>query len=407
MRTYLMLLVAMLSVNVLFSQDSMNVSLLYHWDDNTIPAEPVYNLNYNEVWGVALNGREYAIIGSTQGTHIFDVTDPINSTQVAFVQGAATGVIHRDFKDYQGYLYAVADEGPSSLQIIDMNNLPASAPVVYDSDTLIQRAHNIFIDTQNGLLYDTNGKIFSLANPENPQEIVNLNLGAMMDHGHDLYVRDDTVYWHGGPTGMHVYDYSVNPANPTLLGEFSIGEYNHSGWLSEDGSIYVFAEEDFGRDIQICDVSDLSNINIISYVNSGFGTASIPHNLILKDDLLYVSYYHDGMYIFDVSDPANPWLRGFYDTEPAFAQPYTWYGAWGVYPLLPSGNILVSDTRHGLFVFDASMATSNLQELASVQKQLIRTVDLMGREVVGSVSDGVIVRVYSDGSKEKVFQIRE
>lgn len=71
-------------------------------------------------------------IDSTLGTHIFDVTDPVNSTEVAFIQGAATGVIHRDYKDYQGYLYAVADEGPSTLQIIDLNSLPNSAPLVYD-----------------------------------------------------------------------------------------------------------------------------------------------------------------------------------------------------------------------------------------------------------------------------------
>jgi choice-of-anchor B domain-containing protein len=391
--------------NGLFAQDSMNVSLLFHWDDNTIPAEPVYGLNYNEVWGVALNGREYAVIGSSKGTHIFDVTDPANSTEVAYVEGAAQGVIHRDYKDYQGYLYAVADEGPSTLQIIDLNNLPNSASVVYDTNELITRAHNIFIDTLNGLLYDTNGGVYSLANPEDPQTVAFVNLGGMMDHGHDMYVRDDTVYWHGGPTGMHVYDYSVNPNNPTLLGELSLGEYNHSGWLSEDGDTYVFAEEDFGRDIQICDVSDLSNINIVSYVNSGFGSASIPHNLILKDDILYVSYYHDGLYIFDLSDPANPWLRGFYDTEPALTQPYTWFGAWGVYPLLPSGNILVSDTRHGLFVFDASQATSSIPELPSLNsdKELVKTVDLTGREVEGR-SSAILINVYSDGSTEKVVR---
>lgn len=405
MRTLYTLLILLLSAHGLFAQDSMNVSLLFHWDDNTIPAEPVYNLNYNEVWGVAINDREFAIIGSSLGTHIFDVTDPVNSTEVAFIQGAATGVIHRDYKDYQGYLYAVADEGPSSLQIIDLHNLPNSAPVVYDTNELIVRAHNIFIDTLNGLLYDTNGGVFSLANPEDPQMVAYVNLGGMMDHGHDLYVRDDTVFWHGGPTGMHVYDYSVNPNNPSLLGELSLGEYNHSGWLSEDGNTYVFAEEDFGRDIQICDVSDLSNINIVSYVNSGFGSASIPHNLILKDDILYVSYYHDGMYIYDLSDPANPWLRGFYDTEPGPAQPYQWFGAWGVYPLLPSGNILVSDTRHGLFVFDASQATSSIPELmSSAPKELVKTVDLTGREVKDR-SNTILINVYSDGSTEKVIKV--
>ncbi len=352
----------------------------------------------------AINGREYAIIGSTIGTHIFDVTDPVNSAEVAYIPGADTNVIHRDYHDYQGYLYMVADEGQSTLQIVDLNQLPNAAPVVYDSDALILRSHNIFIDSLNGLLYDTKGGIYSLANPEAPVEVANVNLGGMIDHGHDMFVRNDTVYWHGGPTGMRVYDYSTNMSNPTLLGEISVGNYNHSGWLSEDGAIYVFAEETYGTDIQICDVSDLSNINIVSYVNSGGGAASIPHNLILQDDILYVSYYHDGLYIFDISDPANPFLRGFYDTEPAQTAPYSWHGAWGVYPLLPSGNILVSDTKHGLFVLDASQATSSVPELQTTPKELVKIVDLMGREVNENAGE-VLIYVYSDGSTKKVIAV--
>ena len=67
-----------LITNFYSAQNSLNVNVIFQWDDPTIPAEPFYNLNYNEVWGVAINDREYAIIGSSIGTHIFDVTDPAN-----------------------------------------------------------------------------------------------------------------------------------------------------------------------------------------------------------------------------------------------------------------------------------------------------------------------------------------
>ena len=43
---------------------------------------------------------------------------------------------HRDYHDYQAYLYAVSDEGASSLQIIDMSTLPDSVSLVYDSSDL-------------------------------------------------------------------------------------------------------------------------------------------------------------------------------------------------------------------------------------------------------------------------------
>ena len=45
-------------------------------------------------------------------------------------------------------IYIVCDEGNSStLQIIDISNLPNSVTTVYDSDSLFQKSHNIFIDT--------------------------------------------------------------------------------------------------------------------------------------------------------------------------------------------------------------------------------------------------------------------
>lgn len=405
MRILLVSFLLLFSSNSILAQDSLNINLLFHWDDPTIPIETTYGLNYNEIWGVAIQGREYAIIGSSIGTHIFDVTDPVNSVEVEFIPGASGNVIHRDYHDYQGYLYIVADEGPATLQIADLSYLPNSAPVVYDSDALFARTHNIFIDSLNGILYNTNGGVYSLANPELPAEIANVNIGAFFDHGHDLYVRDDTAYWHAGSHGFHVYDYSVNMASPVALGSTTFGSsYNHSGWLNEDGTIYAIAEETYNTDIQICDVSDLSNINILSSISSGGGASSIPHNLIIEGDYLYISYYHDGLYIFDISDPVNPFLVGMYDTEPNATAPYSWYGAWGVYPLLPSGIVLVSDTKNGLFVLNADQATSSVSELSNTPKELVKIVDVSGREVKDQPNT-LLIYVYSDGSTEKVFRM--
>ncbi|MBT5439471.1 MAG: hypothetical protein HOK92_09765 [Flavobacteriales bacterium] len=189
-----------------------------------------------------------------------------------------------------------------------------------------------------------------------------------------------------------------------MLGSLSLGEYNHSGWLNNEGNIYVFAEETFNTDVQICDVSDFSNITILSSVNSGGGANSIPHNLIIKDEYLFISYYHDGLYIFDISNPNDPLLVGFYDTEPGPSIPYSWHGAWGVYPNLPSGNVLVSDTRHGLFILDVSEATNSISDLSPQHtKSLVKIVDVMGREI-NDKPNTLLIKLYSDGSKQKVFR---
>ena len=81
-----------------FSFSQTNANLLFQWDDPSLIGSSMYDNTYNECWGFKINDHEIAVIGSTAGTHFFDVTDPQNSTEVAFVPGAYTGagVIHRD-----------------------------------------------------------------------------------------------------------------------------------------------------------------------------------------------------------------------------------------------------------------------------------------------------------------------
>ena len=87
-------------------QAQQTATLLYNWQDTSLVGSWAYNNTYNECWGLVVNDREFAIIGSTAGTHFFDITDPTNSLEVAFVEGGYTGggVIHRDYHDFSGYL---------------------------------------------------------------------------------------------------------------------------------------------------------------------------------------------------------------------------------------------------------------------------------------------------------------
>jgi hypothetical protein len=83
-----------------FAQQNLNP--VFNWEDPTLVASNFHNNTYNEVWGVKENGREYAIIGTTEGTHIFDVTDTTNIYKAELIPGAVQGgiVVHRDYHDY-------------------------------------------------------------------------------------------------------------------------------------------------------------------------------------------------------------------------------------------------------------------------------------------------------------------
>ena len=55
--------------------------------------------------------------------------------------------------------------------------------------------------------------------------------------------------------------------------------------------------------MKICDVSNPSDISVTTTLLSEVSDESMAHNLIIKDDLLYVSHYHDGLWIWDISNP--------------------------------------------------------------------------------------------------------
>src|SRR5690606_1937084 len=102
----------------LFGQISLNVTLLDSCDSDTILHSST-NVKFSGVWGYEKNGREYAIIGSTEGAHFFEISDD-KLKFVDFVQGAfsSTMVIHREIKTFENYAYIVCDEGASNLQIV-------------------------------------------------------------------------------------------------------------------------------------------------------------------------------------------------------------------------------------------------------------------------------------------------
>lgn len=364
-----------LSLSVILLSTSSNAqqtaTLLYNWQDTTLVGSWTYDNTYNECWGVFINETEIAIIGSTAGTHFFDVTDPANATEIAFVAGAYTGggVIHRDYHDYNGYLYAVCDEGSTStLQIIDISDLPNSINTVYDSNALFTKSHNVYIDTTTAKLYacasNSAMDVYSLQNPISPTLIYSYNA---VGHVHDAFVRNDTAFLNCGNEGLRVLDFSsVNtmgdqPTQLASLTSYPDAGYNHSGWLNDDGTVYIMQDENHGHDVKILDVSDLSNISVLSVFNSGVDPQSMAHNGIIKGDLAYIPYYHDGLRIFDISNPSNPTQIWEYDTySPSSHASYK--GAWGVYPYLPSGNIIVSDMQTGLYIFELASGTTHTIE---------------------------------------------
>lgn len=309
--------------------DSKNVTLLAHVNEYA-------STGYNDIWGyTAPDGREYALLGVKNGTSIIDITDTDNPVEIVFI--ASTHSQWQDIKTYQSYAYAVNESG-GGVHIIDLSALPNSATLVA-TYTGFSTSHNLFIDEGNAIMYAAGSasnpvRVLSLADPENPVEIATFGVEC-----HDIYVQSNRAYISEGNQGsIGIYDVT-SPSAPILLEQihFPLAGYVHNAWLTEDGNYVMSTEETRGKTVKLWDIRDLGNISIS---DEYLGRNNLAHNGHIKGNYAYISHYESGLRIVDLSDPANIVEAGYYGTR----------NAWGAFPFLPSGNILISDINDGLYI---------------------------------------------------------
>jgi choice-of-anchor B domain-containing protein len=360
-----------------------NISLLSVWDDsmNVVP-EPTYGIRYQGCtgWVDTSNGREYAVIGSSRpGTYIIEVTNPAAPVLRDYIPGIgnANKSIWHEYQTFGKYLYIVSDDGgPNTFQIADMSYLPDSVHLVHNDSSIFKRSHTIFIDGNK--LYcgsvdrvgapDASMAVYSLANPQVPALLRMLNDDyPFISHVHDMFVRNDTVYASCGTQGLYIYKFNSNNTF-TQLGSLPnpSGNYNHSSFLNADGTVLINCDEvPAGIPVKLVDVTDITNPGIYTTFTSNVGAT--PHNPYIKDGKAIIAYYQDGVQIYNIDNPASPFRIGYFDTHPQNVGNYPnppYQGAWGAWPFLPSGVLLVSDMQMGLFVLDPGALLTSRAEIA-------------------------------------------
>ena len=346
-----------------------NITLLDVWNSDTILTSS-NNVRYSSCWGFERNGNEYAILGSTEGAHFFELTNTDKLDFLDFIPGRfiSAQAIHREYKTYRQYAYAVGDEGSSSLQIIDLSYLPDSIHLVRDlQNNFFGKTHNLFIDTSNALLYLCSVKpilngieqsliplcVFSLEDPINPSLV--WSGPSDITQVHDIFVRDNLAILNCGDEGIRMYDFSQaeQPQYLNNLAFYPDQGFNHQGWLSPTNSTYVFADENAGLRIKKCKLNPDFSLTVEKlFESSDKSFPKTPHNIQITDDFAFVAYYNDGLRIFDLRTEIPIEIAAFdtYVDEPG--ETFSMFGAWGIYMLYTSERIIVSDRKNGLFLFD-------------------------------------------------------
>ena len=187
------------------------------------PAAPgaPYDAGYSACWSyIHGDGREYAAIGASNGTAIYNVTDPFSVYRVAYIPGPNS--LWREMKSYRNWLYIVAALATPGLaqgtgagtgvQIVRMTN-PEAPLLVATYTTNFVTAHTVAVDTARALLIcngtrnvsgnATGMRVLSLANPEAPVQ-VGWWPGGSIPVSSALYVHDCV------PIGNRIYAASIN-----------------------------------------------------------------------------------------------------------------------------------------------------------------------------------------------------
>jgi choice-of-anchor B domain-containing protein len=370
-------------VDKTYSQDSLKMTKLSRWDDPSFPAAPPYDVRYNDVWGyVDETGREYALLGSSTHAIIIDVTNPLKPKEIIRFEGGTT-TVWRQMKTYKDFVFYVCDDCDEGFMLIDLRPLPQGKPILIKKDkSAFGSSHMLFVDDKNERIYFCGPRLFcfDISNPTDPKLISQVPIDGSI---HDMFVKDNICYLNQGYKGFSIWD-CKNAANPTRLASiFPTNGYNHSSWLSKDEKWMICAEEvPAGLPLTIINVEKMREGDIFiehqwkaPLLGPKGDSNMIYHNPYLfgpNDELAIVSSYEDGVTIFDMKNHLNPKLIGYYD----FRNNSTYSGyksCWGVYPFLPSGNILASDMQEGLYILRSSLVQQflSINDTSKSENELI------------------------------------
>ena len=346
----------------------------------------------SDIWGWVdpQTGREYAILGRFDGTSFIDVTDagnPVYLGNLPLTEGAMPN-LWRDMKVHADHTFIVADNaGEHGMQVFDLTRLRdvTNPPVDFDEDALYTEfasAHNIVINEASGFAYVVGGSgggetcggalhMVDIRDPRNPTFAGCFADPETGNAGSGGYTHDAQCVIYEGPDEDHAGKEVCFNASATKLGIGDVTDkenptpisnaaypnvaYSHQGWLSEDQRYFYLNDEldelsggTTGTRTLVWDVADLDDpVLVREFVQDN---AASDHNLYIRGDLMYQSNYVSGLRIFDISDPENPVPAGFFDTVRGSPDAPGFAGSWSNYPFFPSGNIIVSSMREGLFV---------------------------------------------------------
>lgn len=339
----------------------------------------------SDIWGWvdSETDHEYALMLTTEGISIVDVTNSLAPLPVAYILSPTSW--WQDAKVFNNHMYVVTEGNTglgganAGMQVFDLTRVRGrttlttmTADVVYTHDGTLVSTHNIVINEDSGFAYlvGTNlcaGGLYmlNLATPLVPEYA-----GCYAEDG---YTHDAQCVMYDGPDTAYVgreicFAYNedtltivdvTDKASPVMISRtgYAGAEYTHQGWLTPDQKFLFLDDEldeargDASSKATTTYIVDCSSLTTPVFVNTFVSSEdAIDHNQYITNDWYsFQANYMAGLRILDVKDVNNVFETAFFDVDPR-VNAAQFFGAWSSYPYFPSGNVVVSSIERGLFV---------------------------------------------------------
>jgi len=208
------------------------------------------------------------------------------------------------------FLYVCRNQGNSQLSglsILDISN--PNNPI--DTGFNDHRSYSLDVAVGNNYAYVVYGDRWQILNVSNPTNPVNAGKidgyywTSVATSGHYAYLAESPTSSSGN---LSIYDVS-DPGNPVRAGNVTIGNNigirNGLGPMVVSGNFVYIAAGYEG--LFVCDVSAPANPQIVGHAPTIHGFEFVL-DLAVSGNYAYVSAWTNGLWIYDISSPNNPIL---------------------------------------------------------------------------------------------------
>jgi choice-of-anchor B domain-containing protein len=380
-----------------------------------LPHAQIGGGNGNDIWGWTdpVYGREYALVGQTNGTSVVDITDPLEPVYMGRLPARGSNSSWRDIKVYKDHAFIGSEAVGSGVQVMDLTQLrnvtnpPVTLVEAAHYTTNLSTSHNVVINEDSGYAYMvgasncSGGLVFlDIRDPRSPT-----HAGCFSADG---YTHDAQCVNYVGPDIEHrgkeiclafnedtltIVDVT-NKSAPVQLSRttYPNARYTHQGWFTDDQA-YALSDDELDEYYRYVGntrtlIWDLRNLDaplqFAAYSNPN--TTAIDHNQYVRGDYVYQANYVAGLRILDISGIAAGELNevAFFDIHPASdgSDNNDFNGAWSVYPYFPSGNVVVNGIEQGLYILRPNLGLPNDAPVVTIVEPADGGPDLAGTVTV-------------------------